>query len=332
MTANDILNAFLGMLHEVVSAFPRLFTMLLRRLRDCWHKRTGPDQAMRCLPIPAGVWLQPDAYLYSQRYLMSLGIAVVWENPDVTLTDMGGAAVGSHDLLPSTDYRLTAMIHNKSATAPAPGLPVVFTLIAFGAGGPTRQTIGVVPIDLPVRAAPGEPATASIVWRTPPTPGHYCIEIDAAWPDDAFPIDNVGQHNTLVRRATPGERVRVHVPVYRRTARDTGEQTMSMHVRLDGYVLPERPLLRREGESREALRTRIREANPPERFPADARWDAVLSATKIVVKGDEPAAIDFEATVPSEAIAGSEVRFNISVSEVETGHAVGGVTVIVKVA
>jgi hypothetical protein len=331
MGLNDLLEAFAHLLREVSSAFPRFLTLLLRRLRDCWRQRTGPDQATPCLPIPAGVWLQPDAYLYSQRYLMSLGMAVTWDNPDVTLTDMGGAVVGSHDLLPLTDYRITAIIHNKAATAPAPRLPVVFTLIAFGAGGPTRQTIGVVTIDLPVRAAPGEPTPASIVWNTPATPDHYCIEIDAAWRDDAFPFDNVGQHNTVVRRAAAGERLRVRLPVYRRMTLDARMQSTRMLVRLDGYLLPERPLLRSEGEIREALMKRIVEANRPERFPADAHWNAALSAQDVVLEGDAIGGVDFEATVPAGAAAGSEKRFNISVSDGETGQAVGGATLIVQV-
>ncbi len=331
MSLKDLLDAFAQLLREVPAAFPRFFKLLIARLRDCWRQRTGPDPATCCLPIPAGVWLQPDAYLYSQRYLMSLGMAVTWDNPDVTLTDMGGAVIGSHDLLPSTDYRITAMIHNKAATAPAPGLPVVFTLIAFGANGPKRQTIGVVPIDLPVRAAPGEPTPASIVWRTPPTPDHYCIEVDAVWPDDAFPIDNVGQHNTVVRGAAPGQRVQVRVPAHRRTIRAAARtQAMRMQVRLDGYVLPERPLLRGERESREVLMKRIVEANRPERFAAD--WNAGLSAQELVLEGDVDAvAIDFEATVPASAAAGSERRFNISVSDAASGQAIGGVTVIVQV-
>lgn len=331
MSPKDLLEALWHLVREVPAAFPRFFALLYRRLRDCLHQRTGPDPAMHCLPIPAGVWLQPDAFLYSQRYLMSLGIAVTWDNPDVTLTEMGGAVVGSHDLQPSTEYRVTALIHNKAATAPAPGLPVVFTLIAFGAGGATRQTIGIVTIDLPVRAAPGEPAAASVVWRTPPAPDHYCIEIDAAWPDDALPIDNVGQHNTVVRNAAPGHRVSLRVPVFRSAMHAARLSPARMRVRLDGYVLPERPLLRAEGEGRDALAKRIADANRPERFPAHRQWNATLSAQELVIEGDAEAGVDFEAIVPSDAASGTEQRFNISVSDFESGACIGGATIIVQV-
>jgi len=326
MNPNEFLKALVDMLQEVASAFLRLFPLLCRRLRDCWRQRTGPDQALPCLPIPAGVWLRPDAYLYSQRYLMSLGMAVTWDNPDVTLTDMAGNVVGSHDLSPDTKYRITALIHNKAADAPAPGLPVVFTLIAFGAGGATRQTIGVTPIDLPVRAAPGEPAPASVIWTTPPVPDHYCIEIDAAWPDDAFPIDNVGQHNTVVRRAGAGERLHVRVPIHDRYAQQTRVQA-----RVDSYRLPARPLLREEGQSRAAHLERVVQANAAERFPADPTWGAGVSARETLLDEGGHGAVDFEATVPAGAAAGSEQRFNVSVHDLSSGRAIGGVTVIIQV-
>jgi hypothetical protein len=100
--------ALLHILREVPASFWALVQLILRRLRR-FHERVDHGQeALPCLPIPSGVWLQPDATLYSQGYLMSLGMAVTWDNPDVELTDSGGAVVGSHDLLPLTDYKITA--------------------------------------------------------------------------------------------------------------------------------------------------------------------------------------------------------------------------------
>jgi hypothetical protein len=275
------------------------------------------------------VYLRPDAYLYSQSYLMSLGMAVTWDNPDVTLTDMGGVITGSHDLLPSTRYRITATIHNRSAKAPAPGLPVVFTLISFGAGGALRQHIGMKRIDLPVRAAPGEPAAAVVEWDTPPTPGHYCIEIEAVWPDDDFPPDNVGQHNTVIRRARAGERLRLRVPLTNNTT-----QLADYQLRVDGYQLPAHPFVRRgEGQqgSRQQHIARVAEANHPSRFPAAEGWDARLSTAELRLEPGGEAVVDFEATVPAGTPAGNETRFNIAVAGGRGTPPAGGVTVIVQV-
>lgn len=326
--------ALLHILREVPASFWALVQLILRRLRR-FHERVDHGQeALPCLPIPSGVWLQPDAYLYSQGYLMSLGMAVTWDNPDVELTDSGGAVVGSHDLLPLTDYEITARIHNRSNNAPAPGMPVVFTLLSFGAGGGS-QPIGSTVINLPVRAAPGEPALASIVWKTPPTSGHYCIEIHAVWADDANPLDNIGQHNTVIREVTPGQRFVLPIPV---TNFIQGRDRL--RARLDSYVLPERPLTRGESEkargergkeSDESFRARVVRANSPQGAPPPDAWSATLSSTEIQLRPDDTAVLEFQTTVPTAAVAGFEQRFNVAVSEAANGRMIGGVTIILKV-
>src|SRR5262249_36988316 len=44
------------------------------------------------------------------------------------------------------------------------------------------------------------PGTAVVVtkWRTPDTPGHYCIEVNLSHPDDGNPSNNRGWNNTQV--------------------------------------------------------------------------------------------------------------------------------------
>jgi hypothetical protein len=330
--------ALLHILREVPHSFWALIQLIVRRLRRFCQRREKGQQSLPCLPIPAGVWLQPDAYLYSQRYLMSLGMAVTWDNPDVQLTDMGGAVVGSHDLLPSTDYRITARIHNRSNNAPAPGMPVVFTMLSFGAGGGSTPIASDV-INLPVRAAPGEPALARVVWKTPSTPGHYCIEIQAVWADDANPLDNIGQHNTQVRNVTHGQNVVLPIPVT-----NFLQGRGRLQARLDSYVLPDHPLTRREREpsrrereregqkeSDESFRARIVQANSPKGFPPPEAWGATLSSTEIDLRTDETTELEFRTTVPASAAVGSEQRFNVAVSEATTGQTIGGVTIILKV-
>ena len=318
--------AFLHIALELPASFLAFILLIIRRCRRFRERFEEGSQSLPCLPIPAGVWLQPDAYLYSQRYLMSLGIGVTWDNPDVELTDMSGAVVGSHDLLPSTEYRITATIHNRSNDAPAPGMPVVFTLFSFGAGG-SSQPLGSDLINLPVRAAPGEPALASVVWKTPPVAGHHCIQIEAVWADDANQLDNMGQHNTVIRGVARGQRIEVRIPVVHSMQGRT-----RLRARLDSYVLPERPLRRQEKrESDEAFLKRIAAANAPERFPAAEGWMAEISRREIVQDPDETSVLDFQATVPASAQPGSEQRFNVAVSEESTGKMVGGVTVILRV-
>ncbi len=150
-----------------------------------------------CLPIPTDVYRRPDPMIYSQTYLMSQGLAVTWDNPDIHL-EVGGAPVSSSDLVADTEYDIVARIWNGSNNAPAVNLPVRFSYLDFGIGT-VNVPIGVDKVDLPVNGAAGHPAIAHRTWKTPKTAGHYCIQVELVWPDDANPANNLGQENTVVK-------------------------------------------------------------------------------------------------------------------------------------
>jgi hypothetical protein len=81
--------ALVHLIKEIFTAFPKLIKLIIALVvRLCKRERRfRGKQPIDCLPIPSGVYLQPDASIYSQQYLMSLGMAVTWDNPDVKLTD-----------------------------------------------------------------------------------------------------------------------------------------------------------------------------------------------------------------------------------------------------
>src|SRR6266850_6788928 len=64
---------------------------------------------------------QPDPCIYSQFYLMQLGLAVTWDNPDIALL-LNGVVVPETNLMPATQYEIQATIWNNSYDAPAVGL------------------------------------------------------------------------------------------------------------------------------------------------------------------------------------------------------------------
>jgi hypothetical protein len=70
--------------------------------------------------------------------------------------------------------------------------------IEFGAGAQIRHPIATLVADVPVW-----PGTANVatVWTTPATPGHYCIEVELAHPNDGNPANNRGWNNTQVKVA-----------------------------------------------------------------------------------------------------------------------------------
>jgi hypothetical protein len=284
--------------------------------------------------VPAGVFLRPDASIYSQRYLMSLGAAVTWDNPDVHLTDLAGNTVASHDLAPGTDYRIEATIHNKSNGAPAPGLPVRFTLLGFGIGGPAEQFIGADTIDLPVRGAVGEPAVASVVWTTPVAQGHYCIEIEAIWADDANPLDNLGQHNTVVREVEAGALVDLTLPV-----RHDRQGTRLLTAHVHGYQVPTQPLLRDIATGRSETQEVVGDhaqavlaANAEALFPLPADWSVELSHPRLELDaGADAVPVSLRIGVPPTASPGLEQPITLVFVDAEVGNPIGGVTVLCRV-
>jgi hypothetical protein len=194
-------------------ALSYMFTATLRRcrtLRELTHNQKSRDPS-HCSPIRRPEFKRPDPLIYSQNYLMSLGLAVTWDNPDITLEKPSGPllpnappnpaqTVPSSALLPDTEYDVVARIWNGSTAAPVVGLPVMFKFFGFGIGT-LGQVIGNAVTNLGVKGGPGCPAYARVRWRTPNTLGHYCIQVFLDWFDDLNPANNLGQENTNVGTA-----------------------------------------------------------------------------------------------------------------------------------
>jgi hypothetical protein len=157
--------------------------------------------------LPGAIYKKPDPLIYSQYFLLSQGLAVTWDNPDIWLTELptaGGVPVPSNSLLADHVYRIHALVHNGSLEAPAVGLPVLFSYLTFGIGL-TDTPIGLTSINLAVKGAVGEPQEAFIDWRTPAAPGHYCVQAWLLWPDDLEPRNNLGQENIDVKKLNSPE-------------------------------------------------------------------------------------------------------------------------------
>lgn len=162
--------------------------------------RLGRGARSRCVPISDPAYKRPDPLIYSQSYLMEQGLAVTWDNPDIQLF-RAGISVPSSALDSDTDYEVVARIWNNSTEAPLVALPVSVSFLSFGVGT-TSNHIADTTVDLGVKGGPDHPAFAKVNWRTPQTPGHYCLQVHLDWPDDLNPKNNLGQENTNVVRAT----------------------------------------------------------------------------------------------------------------------------------
>jgi hypothetical protein len=219
----ELFRALLGLPRQIIE-FIRLLFQLLRRRR----RREGEcEEEIR---VPADTYKRADPLLYSQSYLMKMGLAVTWDNPDIQLYQ-NGSPVSSSQLEAGREYEVVVRVWNNSYDAPAAGLAVFLSYLSFGVG--TVSTfIGKTLIDLGVKGSSLCPAFAHFIWKTPETPGHYCLQAQLDWPDDANPDNNLGQENTNVAKLqSPAHfrfRVRNRAAVERRFVFEA-----------DDYALPE---------------------------------------------------------------------------------------------
>lgn len=176
------------------------------RLCKIWHIITSEPKTPwgdPCVYFPGHLLRKPDPCIYSQFLLMQLDQPVTWDNPDVRIL-LGGVEQDSYDLTAGTTYNLEIVVHNSSRDKPAIGTAVHVRWIEFGAGAQTRHPIATLSVDVPLW--PGT-VLATTTWRTPDVPGHYCIEVELAHPDDGNPSNNRGWNNTQVHAAnSPLER------------------------------------------------------------------------------------------------------------------------------
>ncbi|MEP7111053.1 MAG: hypothetical protein ABI760_23860 [Ferruginibacter sp.] len=201
---NPLFYAYLALLILLgLIGLVRFVQGILRKF--CWKKDALPKGGgseghppSKPVYVPPRIYKRPDPMIYCQSYLMSKGIAVTWDNPDIQLFD-GAVPVPSHDLLPGKKYTIQARIFNGSTDAAAVNMLVRFHYLNFGIGT-INNYIGQALVDVPVKGAGGLPAIATYQWTTPVTPGHYCIQVELVWPDDANPGNNLGQENVNVKK------------------------------------------------------------------------------------------------------------------------------------
>lgn len=169
-----------------------------------------PKRGDPCLYLPERVINRPDPCIYSQFMLMQLSQPVTWDNPDIALF-RGGVEQYTYDLVADTEYTVEITVHNSSRKKPADGTLVVVRWIEFGAGAQIRHPIATLVTNVPVWPGVSKVATT---WRTPATPGHFCIEVELSHPDDGNPANNRGWNNTQVKAAA--SQVREPVRIFNR--------------------------------------------------------------------------------------------------------------------
>ena len=252
---------------EILRALARIPGLIIAFIRLLWRrcrlrplKRERPcDDEIR---VPPETYKRADPLLYSQPFLMKMGLAVTWDNPDIQLSRNGKEAPSAL-LDPDTDYDVAVRVWNNSYDAPAAGLPVHLSYLSFGVGT-TSTPVAKKLIDLGAKGTPDCPAFARFTWHTPGEEGHYCLQARLEWPDDANPDNNLGQENTNVGN--------LHSPAtFSFRARNRAAVPRRFIYAVDDYTLPARAPCREPNTERpKIMQTRLQESKQ--------RWAAALAA------------------------------------------------------
>jgi len=293
----------------------RLLCQLLKQWCVRRHKRKVPSRH-RCVPINNPAFVRPDPMIYDQYYLTSLGLAVTWDNPDIQLY-LNGTPVSSSLLMPGTTYEVVAQIWNNSIDAPVVGMPVAFSFLEFGVGT-TSVPIGSLQIDLGVKGGPNCPAYASMLWTTPTTPGHYCIQVLLQPADDSNTQNDLGQENTNVGTA--------HSPaVFTFTLRNDTDKHQTYNFAVDAYVpgTPDPCGATNSAKDRAVRVARHRRGVQP----VPPGWQITVVPEKPTLDPDQSTVITITAASPA-GFTGNQV---LNVNAFHAAGIAGGVTLTVQV-
>ena len=272
-----------------------------------------------CGPLRNPSFHRPDPLIYSQKYLLSLGLAVTWDNPDIVLL-RNGVIVPEGELLPDTEYEIDATIWNNSFDAPIVGLIVNFAFLSFGAGT-TLHSIGTRVINLGVKGGANHPAHARIPWKTPPA-GHYCIQVELQWADDLNPGNNMGQNNVNV--ISPHSPATFSFQLRNNTARRATYRFPS-----DTYTLPtlkdcENKIRR---QSSDAKWKAIQALHDRSKFSVPQDWTVTVTPTTVELSPNDEVPIEVSIEPPLGFIGTRAINIH---STRDNDIFVGGVTVYVS--
>jgi hypothetical protein len=305
----------LGLIENLRQILRALKRICARRKLSHWDK-DSPNEGCGVIKHPS--FHRPDPLIYSQKYLLSLGLAVTYDNPDIVLL-RNGVIVSESDLLPNTEYEIRATIWNNSFDAPVVGLPVDFSFMSFGAGT-VITAIGSTAVNLGVKGGANHPAFANVKWTTPPA-GHYCLLVELKWADDVNPNNNLGQNNLNVVAAQSPATFTFEV-------RNDTDKNRVYTFPVDTYTLsdpkdcPEK-IQRRDNATRwkeiQALHNRNNYQVPPD-------WTVGINPPQVSLNPGDDAQIEVKITPPASFTG--EKAFNVH-ALMENGVFAGGVTVYV---
>ena len=303
---------FRTLLFGWVLSFIQLFKVIRDLLRARKEKDKDPKTPLHCFPIDNPAFMRPDPLLYSQRSLISQGLAVTWDNPDIVLLK-GGVPVSSSELETSTTYDVQIRVWNNSLEAPVVHMPVHLSFLDFGIGTEPIP-VGSTKVDVGVKGSPSQPAFASVPWTTPSTPGHFCLQVLLDPADDLDFTNNLGQENTDVAQATSPA-------AFSFTLRNNTKRARQYRFELDAYDIPVLPECGSPAAARDVILERHRRAG----YPVPPGFVIAITPDAPTIAPGAQVVVQVSATPPGDFIG----RQPINVNGFHDGGFAGGVSLTV---
>jgi hypothetical protein len=328
---NSILCSLKGFIAAIARDFcPALkdFCQLsLKNLCPCFCKKQGKAKRHSCTHVAHPSFKRPDPMIYDQYYLMSLGLAVTWQNPDIQILHNGVPVPSAYDLKTSTTYQICATIYNASTEGIVYNMPVVFRYLSFGIGtksnpipGPSRT------VTLGVKGTPEAVKVVEMDWTTPSKPGHYCIQVSFSYFDDLNPFNNLGQENTQVLQAASPVKIAFQL-------RNSAHVRKEFRFALDTFQIPPQPPCSEPGSRQTQLRIwrhgvpePVRQRNFRANHPLPSSWAVTFTPDNPVLAPDEE--ITVKGTIsPPDTFHGT---LPVNIHAFSGATLVGGMTMIVN--
>ena len=157
-----------------------------------------------------------------------------------------------------------------------------------------------------------------MAWRTPPAAGHYCLQVELVWPDDAEPGNNLGQHNTDVKALNSPH------AMFRFPARNDGAAARLLRLVADAYEIPPLQPCRPERRGHDAgpRRRELLARHNRAAWPVPEGWDVAVEPAEARLGPGESIEVTVDITAPD----GYRGRQVVNVHGFDGPDLVGGVT------
>lgn len=302
-----------------------IWTIMRRNARGECRRPRRPERSGCCIDLPPDIYKRADPLIYSQYYLMSQGLAVTWDNPDIDIFD--GTVLVTGPLKRKHRYRVRVRVWNGSYDAPAVGVGVELSYLSFGAQT-VSHPIGAGSVNLGAKGTAENPAFSEFPWETPDTGGHYCLQARLDWLDDANPDNNLGQKNVNVAP--------VQSPAhFSFTVRNDASVPRRFMLEADAYGLRALPVCREEAERPKTRlqesRSRWEQARRDQgygKFPLPPDWTVEITPHAFGLDARQERTVQVAMEPKDPAFRGAKT-FNVHVFTTEENDRrwlVGGVT------